>query len=59
MDNCICNLEKGQEKILDYTAVWSHLLMKRAKDGFYIMDGDNNYYKINFCPCCGRKLPEE
>ena len=59
MDNCICNLENGKEGILDYTAAWSCLLIKRTNDGFYIMDGDSNYYKIKFCPCCGRKLSEE
>ena len=58
MSKCICELEVGEEFNLDYTAAWSYLALKREQDGFYLMGhGDDlSTYKVNFCPCCGRKL---
>lgn len=58
MKRCICELEVGEEYNLDYTAAWSYLALKREENGFYLMGhGDSlSLYKVNFCPCCGRKL---
>lgn len=60
MDECICNLSKGEEKLIS-NGSWVDLYMS-LKDGEYwieaISDGRVSM-RIDYCPKCGRKLVEE
>ena len=60
MEECICNLSEGEEKLIS-NGSWVDLYIS-LKDGEYwieaISDGRASM-RIDYCPKCGRKLIEE
>lgn len=59
MEECICNLEEGEEKLIRRGS-WNDLYL-RLSNGEYrinaIADGIASM-KIEYCPKCGKKLGE-
>lgn len=61
MDDCICNLSKGQQKLITQGS-WVNLYIERDCCGDYLLeaiDDGRADMQINYCPICGRCLTEK
>ena len=58
---CICELIKeGHSEKLPISD-WNDIYMRKEDGEYYIeaIAGVNVYWKLNYCPKCGRKLEED